>query len=100
MANSATLQLTAGVRLQKARRAEKENERAEEKRAATSKGAGKGTFHGKTHVSNWSKAPCKYEGCSGDRSTHAAPDCPDKIENDKKSMHSLGREDKHTSHVS
>ena len=65
-----------------------------------SKGAGKGTFQGKTHVSNWTKAPCKYESCSGDRSTHAAPDCPDKIDNDKKSRHSLGREDKHTAHVS
>ena len=35
-----------------------------------------------------------------DRSSHAAPDCPDKIDNDKKSRHSLGREDKHTAHVS
>ena len=48
-------------------------------------GAGKGGKGGKERTSDWTKAPCIFKQCSGDRSTHAASDCPDKIANDKRS---------------
>ena len=38
----------------------------------------------RTSSSSWTRAPCKFKGCTGDRKTHAASDCPDKLANDKK----------------